>query len=379
MIHIEDKTLCCGCTACASICPEGAIAMVPDALGFMYPEVSTGLCIDCGLCESICPFSNQDTENVPLKILAAKNPDSKIRDISSSGGVFTLLAQKTLSEKGVVFGARFDKKWNVVHDYTETVEGLADFRGSKYVQSDIRDTFRQTRDFLESGRHVLYSGTPCQIAGLKNFLRKEYERLLTVDVICHGVPSPVVWQKYLKETTPAGYTVTDVNFRSKISGWKKPSMEIRYDEENRHNIYQKIFPDNTYMSAFLSNLSLRPSCFRCPAKSGKSGSDITLGDFWGIEDILPEFDDDRGCSLVFANTGKGQETVNRLAIISSVQSYASALEKNINIMLPVRKPVNYGFFMYMLNKAGFMKAWDYTVSSSLFRRIQRVIYRRVNR
>lgn len=379
MIHIKDKTLCCGCTACASICPKGAITMVPDALGFMYPEVSNSLCIDCGLCESICPFSNQGTKKVPLRILAAKNSDSTIRDTSSSGGLFTLLAHKTISEKGVVFGARFDEKWNVVHDYTETVEGLAAFRGSKYVQSDVMDTFRQARDFLEGGRHVLYSGTPCQIAGLKKFLRKEYERLLTVDVVCHGVPSPVVWQKYLKETTPEGYTITEINFRSKTSGWKTFCVEIESEKNGIKHIFRKVFSKDSYMSAFMSNLSLRPSCFRCPAKSGKSGSDITLGDFWGIEDILPEFDDDRGCSLVFANTDKGQEVIDNLDIVSYNCCYDSALAHNPSIVYPVHKPINYDFFMHKVNKSGFIKALIDTESPSLIKKISRVAYRRVKR
>lgn len=379
MIHIEDKTLCCGCTACASICPKDAITMVPDALGFMYPEVSTSLCIDCGLCKSICPFSNQGTEKVPLKILAAKNPDSTIRDISSSGGLFTLLAHKTISEKGVVFGARFDEKWNVVHDYTETVEGLAAFRGSKYVQSDVRDTFRQARDFLDDGRHVLYSGTPCQIAGLQKFLRKEYERLLTVDVVCHGVPSPMIWQKYLKEITPSGHTVSSISFRSKVSGWKTYSIAIESDRKGKSSVYRNYFSEDGYMSAFLSNLTLRQSCFRCPAKSGKSGSDITLGDFWGIEDILPEFDDDRGCSLVFANTDKGQEEIDNLDIISYNCCFDSALAHNPSIVYPVHKPINYDFFMYKVNKSGFIKALIDTESPSLIKRISRFAYRRVKR
>ena len=199
MIHITDREKCCGCEACIQRCPQQCITLHEDGEGFLYPETDEGRCIDCGLCEKVCPVIFQGTGRRPLNVYAAKNPDEEIRWESSSGGVFTLLAEKILSEGGVVFGARFDARWEVVHDYTENVEGLSAFRGSKYVQSRIGDSFRQTECFLKTGRKVLFSGTPCQIAGLKLFLKKEYDNLLTVDFICQGVPSPGVWRKYLKE------------------------------------------------------------------------------------------------------------------------------------------------------------------------------------
>lgn len=201
MIHITDKRDCCGCNSCVQRCPKSCIRMREDDEGFLYPEVDESVCIDCGLCEKVCPVIHQARENRPIVVCAAKNKSEEIRYQSSSGGVFTALANEIIREGGVVFGAGFDENWEVKHDCTETVEGLSAFRGSKYVQSRIGDSFKKAEQFLKIGRTVLFSGTPCQIAGLKRFLRKEYDNLLTVDFICHGVPSPGVWREYLKEET----------------------------------------------------------------------------------------------------------------------------------------------------------------------------------
>ncbi len=197
MIEIKEKYNCCGCSACVQICPKQCISLSADNEGFLYPQVDTAVCINCGLCEKVCPVINQNEPRMPLEVYAAKNTDEEIRLKSSSGGIFTLLAEHIISEGGVVFGARFNENWEVVHDYTETVEGLESFRGSKYVQSIIGENFKKAKFFLDEGRNVLFSGTPCQVAGLKKFLRKEYENLLTVEVVCHGVPSPMVWHDYL--------------------------------------------------------------------------------------------------------------------------------------------------------------------------------------
>ena len=199
MIDIIDKTLCCGCAACVQRCPKQCITLHEDHEGFLYPKVDTETCIDCGLCEKVCPILNEGNKREPLKVYAAINKDEKIRLESSSGGIFTMLAEQTIGEGGVVFGARFDENWQVRLDYTETIEGIAAFRGSKYVQARTENIYQQAEKFLKEGRKVLFTGTPCQIAGLKKFLRKEYANLLAVDFVCHGVPSPKVWAKYLQE------------------------------------------------------------------------------------------------------------------------------------------------------------------------------------
>lgn len=180
-----------------SSCPVQCIDLVMDKEGFLYPQVDVTRCIDCGKCEKVCPELVEAGEGKATGVYAAKNPDDEVRRASSSGGIFTLLAKYVLAENGVVFGARFDKDWNVVHDYTESKEGLGAFRGSKYVQSRTGETFKQAERFLKAGRKVLFSGTPCQIMGLKRYLRREYDNLLTVDFVCHGVPSPLVWRKYI--------------------------------------------------------------------------------------------------------------------------------------------------------------------------------------
>lgn len=326
MIDIKVKKDCCGCSACVQICPKGCISLKEDNEGFLYPEADKDICIDCGLCEKVCPFINVGVPHEPVNTFAAKNKDESVRMESSSGGIFTLLAEKVIQEGGVVFGARFNEKWEVIHDYTEIVDGLSVFRGSKYVQSRTGDTFRQTETFLKQGRKVMFTGTPCQIRGLKLFLRKNYENLLTVDFVCHGVPSPGIWQEYLDETFRRSgcreklkknsvlsspepiLSITGINFRNKKSGWKNYSFVVRGMSAGQADKNSVLLSDihlkNPFMRAFLSDLILRPSCYECKAKAGRSGSDITIADFWGVQNILPEFDDDRGVSLVLINKNR---------------------------------------------------------------------------
>lgn len=313
MIQIKQKQDCCGCSACLQICPKQCIFMHTDDEGFRYPEVDTDLCIDCHLCEKVCPVIHQDAPRQPLQVFAAKNPDEKIRIQSSSGGIFMMLAEQIIAEGGVVFGAKFDADWNVVHDYTETCEGLVAFRGSKYLQSQIGESFRQAECFLKKGRWVLFSGTPCQIAGLKKYLRKGYDKLLAVEVFCHGAPSPMVWHQYLREFTEKKNIpfnkMQQICFRDKSTGWKNYSFTI--SDEQMH--YTHLSSKDDFMRGFLADLYLRPSCYACPAKALKSGSDITLGDFWGIQNVMPDYDDDKGVSAVLLNTEKGVLAFNSIA------------------------------------------------------------------
>ena len=302
-INIKDKKKCSGCTACQQICPKHCINMFSDIEGFLYPKVDLKNCINCGLCEKACPDINPLECRLPINCYAVKNNNLDIRKASSSGGVFSLLAEKVLSKKGVVFGARFDSHWQVVMDYTENIEGLDKFRGSKYVKCDVGDSYSKVKDFLSSGKKVLYSGSSCQIAGLRKFLKHDYKNLLLVDYLCHGAPSPLLWKKYIEEISRNDVSsLTNISFRNKKRGWKKFSIIIKKGKEV---LADSVFSENIYMRAFLSDMSLRPSCYQCSARNGHSGADITIGDHWAIRDINSSFDDNKGVSLVLINTEKG--------------------------------------------------------------------------
>ena len=341
MIKITDKQKCCGCSACAQRCPKGCISMQQDGEGFFYPKVDTSVCIDCHLCERVCPVNNQSVERKPLGTFAAKSLIDDVRIQSSSGGLFTLLAEHTIEQGGIVFGVRWDEEWNVRHDYTETEEELVKFRSSKYLQSIIGDSYLKAEKFLKEGREVMFTGTPCQIAGLKHFLRKEYDNLLTVEVICHSVPSADVWQQYLSEKLQSlkwdKSDIRHISFRDKRTGWKGYSFTI---ENKKSEVYTELGSKNSFMRGFLADLYTRPSCHACPAKQLRSGSDITLGDFWGIESLMPKIDDNRGVSAVLANTEKGCKALNDLPMQIYPLSYEELIKRNSALIRSVTGPKN---------------------------------------
>lgn len=350
MIYIQDKHNCCGCAACVQVCPMQCITFDEDEQGFRYPLVERAHCVDCGLCEKVCPVINQNESRKPLKVYAAINPNEKIRMKSSSGGIFTMLAEAIIDEGGVVFGARFNENWEVIHDYTETKEGLEAFRGSKYVQSRIGETYLQTRLFLKKGRRVLFSGTSCQIAGLKRFLRKEFDSLLTIDVICHGVPSPRIWREYLGTLALKDKGIQNIKMKDKLKSWRNYSFKIEGNDGS--SLFLEPSYTNNYILGFTNNLTLRPSCFQCTAKNGKCCSDITIGDFWGIEKIMPKMDDDKGVSLILSNTEKGQNILKRLAISYSDTEYDACIPYNACIASSTNEPHNVFHFWEEYDKIG---------------------------
>lgn len=309
MIELTNKAACCGCSACASICPRGCIALHPDDEGFLYPETDAGACVDCGLCEQVCPLLHKPEQHELPAVYGAKNKDDAVRFTSSSGGIFTLLAEAVLKKNGVVFGAALDEGLQVRHIKTENAEGLARLRGSKYVQSVIAGCFAEARGLLRSGRQVLFSGTPCQIAGLKGYLVKDYPNLLTVDVVCHGVPSLKVYRKHLAElAAQAGEPVRQVRFRDKEKGWKRGET-LFLTEHKRMGASKR---RETYMRLFLNNVSIRPSCGQCAFNNKRSLADITIADYWGVDKQFPDFDDDKGVTLVLINTAKGAEFFSQI-------------------------------------------------------------------
>lgn len=402
MIQIVDKSACCGCSACISICPQKCISFNEDEQGFLYPQVRYEDCINCGLCEKVCPIINQESSNLSHKVFAAKNKDENIRMKSSSGGIFTILAESIIKRGGVVFGARFDENWEVKHDYTETIEGLSVFRGSKYVQSRVENSYIKAEEFLKNGREVLFSGTPCQIAGLKKYLRKEYANLLAVDFVCHGVPSPLVWREYLNTIIrPQGVVgkntdlhcskripvITGIDFRDKSTGWKKYGFVVRgmfADKANQNSdslsdksevLVKEPFFKNIFMQGFLQNLYLRPSCYACPAKAGKSGADITLGDFWGIENHYPDFCDDKGCGLVIINSAKADDLLEKTCELQET-ILEKAVMGNSCILHSVNVPVNYKYFWKKWNKKkNLHKVMSEINNTNIIMRLRRFIFR----
>ena len=357
MIHIENKEECCGCRACQQICPKNCIDMIEDEQGFAYPRVDISKCIDCNLCVKKCPIINQECEDRPIETYAAKNKDKSVQQSSSSGGVFTLLAQSIIKEGGVVFGAGFKKDWTVVHVKAETAAELSLFKGSKYVQSNTASSYIVTKKILLENRKVLYSGTPCQIAGLKLFLGKEYSNLITIDIICHGVPSPKIWKEYLNYVSQQNKVkITQINFRDKSVGWVDFKLSIKGVVNNtEQNIVDEHHQQNIFMQYFLRNVILRPSCYNCQFRNGKSHSDITLGDFWGIQSIKPELFDNNGISAIIVNTKKGSDIIeqnkNGLQVVNV--DYSDILGHNSSLSSSCYRPKIYQKFWEDYNSFGF--------------------------
>lgn len=287
-------------------CPKQCIAMAADAEGFLYPRIDETRCVSCGCCEKVCPVLTQSETPQTGKpsAYAAYCTDEAIRMASSSGGVFTVLAQQILAQGGVVFGAAFDADWSVRHIAVETTADLSRLRGSKYLQSHTDNTYTEAKQFLRQGRTVLYTGTPCEIEGLKNFLGRSYEKLITQDVICHGVPSQKLWKKYISyQEKCAGASARQMFFRSKKYGWKTYALSLSFHNDKT---YVQSFQKDWYMQMFTQNVCLRPSCYNCCFKKLNRVSDLTLADFWGCETVCPELDDDKGLSLVLVHSEKGQ-------------------------------------------------------------------------
>lgn len=369
---ICDYNSCTGCSACANICPKSCITMNPDQDGFLHPNIDIKNCINCKLCFKTCPINNQyvDDKKKPFAI-AAMNKDLKIRLASSSGGIFSVLAEYVIDNDGVVFGASFDKSFNVEHIACANKEELRNLRGSKYLQSNINGTYKYAKEVLDSGKFVLFSGTACQIAGLKSYLGKEYEKLYTNDIICHGVPSPKVWQKYkVFQSMGIDSEIETINFRSKIDSWKKYSIRFLYKNGLE---YTEIINNNKYMRCFLMDLCLRPSCYECRFKQIHRQADITLADFWGVESILPLMNDDKGTSLVLIHSKKGRELMEKILykIDSSVVDFDESIKQNPSMMQSATKPPLRGRFMRDLDRFDFEKVYLKYCSSNFLSRLRR--------
>ncbi len=345
MITLASVAQCSGCTACKAVCPKQAIAMVADHEGFLRPQIDAEKCVQCHACEHACPILHPGEPDATPTCYAARTKDEALRMVSSSGGIFTELARPILAKGGVVFGCVWEKPVLVaIHAKAETEDELAAMRGSKYVQSDLRDTYREAKAELQKGHDVLFSGTPCQIAGLNKYLGKSYDNLLTVEIICHGVPSPTVFEKYKQEL---GLPIT-VNFKDKTESWHNPTFSWKSSNGNASR--EKLYA-NAYALAFLRDFCLRPSCYDCQAKGGRSKADITIADFWGIEKICPELDDDRGTSAVLLHSKKGLQMWEALQGVEYKSvSFDDVLMGNPSYIRSVAQPKNRNLFMRRFRK-----------------------------
>ena len=344
-IEIVDKRRCSGCSACLSACPKGCISMQEDEEGFLYPVVDNAVCIQCGKCVKVCPYSHSEFTNKPdgeeLSLCyAAYNKDDEVRYQSSSGGMFRAFADKVIADGGVVFGAAFDKDFLVEHTYAETLEGLRPLMGSKYLQSRMGNSFGEVKRFLKEGKKVLFTGCGCQIAGLKRFLNHDDSNLVYVDLICHGVDSPKIWQSYLYSLF-SDDKVVYVNFRDKRTGQDNSSVVIN----GLKSTFCERGKNSLYFRSWMYGLFARPSCEVCPFKSDNRVSDITISDCWGFRKIAPELYDDKGLSSVVVHTDKGKSLFDAVApqlvfketLLDDVKQYNSDYIRSIPFNATKRK------------------------------------------
>ncbi len=326
-INCIKKAQCTGCGACRSICPKSAITMTPDTCGFMYPDVDLNKCINCGKCVKSCPAKNTHKINNQNYVCKAAMANDDIRKESSSGGIFSLLAEYILGNNGVVIGAAFENKAIVKHIIIDKIEDLKKLRGSKYVQSALTDIYQKTKDILDAKKTVLFSGTPCQIAGLYSFLGKSYSNLYTIDIMCHGVSSQEILNKYLSENFK-DEKIKHISFRNKDNGWNyEHSLKVSTNKKEYCIPYQ----ESSYYYLFLNAISLRESCYNCKYASLPRIGDITLGDFWEIKSYNKMFDDNLGTSMVLLNNKKGEDLYKNIIC---------ELKLNENISIEVAKNGN---------------------------------------
>jgi len=333
MIEIIDKKKCSGCTACFSVCPKHCIIMQADEEGFLYPHVDKTVCIDCHLCERKCPVLNPFNKREPIACYAAQNKDEQVRLTSSSGGIFTTLAETVLDKGGIVCGVEFDKDKMTHHICIQSKSDLRKLVGSKYVQSRLENVFAEIRNYIQAGRWVLFTGTPCQVAGINSYLGKlsKEDNYISVELCCHGAPSPLIWKKYLAEIGANSFNIQKLTFRSKQNGWKNYSLDIQTDDFRLCEGKEQ----NIYMRGFLENIYCRPICSECKARSFATGSDLSIGDFWGLPKFYADKDDNKGKSLVLILSDKGNKFYQEIKIGLEVFEikYEEVITGNTNYLL----------------------------------------------
>ncbi len=382
MVVLAEKKDCCGCAACYNACPKSCIDMSPDRTGFLYPSIMSHQCTECGLCMKACPSLN------PLKInttvinaYVVQHKDDEIRSQSTSGGVFTAIAQLAIEEGGVVFGAAFDDNFHVYHTYVESIAELEKFRSSKYVQSVIGDAFIKAKDFLNNGRMVCFSGTPCQICGLKVFLGKEYDNLITVDFMCRAVPSPLIYDKYLRLQSQKLGAIRSLRFRDKCNGYSYSTLSICAIKNNKKYEYNKGVESDVWLRSFFSRICDRPSCEDCQFQGEVHQSDFTVWDCFNVWKYEPKFDDDLGSSRVIVQSEKAYkffEDINKnLRFVEVLPGEISdkKKKKSINNPLDSNKNIFYEDAHEMEAVNFFDKYFPYTLKIRALHYVRLVSYK----
>lgn len=340
----NEKRDCCGCTACFNGCPVGAITMIEDEEGFKYPKINQDKCIDCYWCKAVCPFLNYEElkEGDKKELYYGKSKDTEVLMNSTSGGAFTGISDLILEDKGTIYGAIFDDEFKVIHASAKNEDERNKMRKSKYSQSDLGEIFKEVRDHLTKNEKVLFTGTPCQVAGLKGYLNqlKWDENLFTVDLICHSIPSPKVYRDYLKLIEKEeGSKIEKVDFRTKDRPWIRDNSNrgFSYKVENSDEM---VIKDFFYKMFFNWKTIMRPSCERCPFTDTKRVSDITIADYWGIEEYAPELYDEKGVSSLLVNTEKGEKLLEKLEEKLELErrDFKEALEHQSRLKEPIEFP-----------------------------------------
>lgn len=375
MIKINNKKQCSGCSACSTICPKECIKLVEDEEGFLYPRVDVKQCVNCGMCEKVCPFINRTINNNDINLAyAIKNKSDDLRKKASSGAVFYELARETILKGGVVYGVEFECDYrSIKHTRIDSIDKLDSITKSKYLQSEVNRTFYECKLDLLKGRRVLFSGTPCQINGLLNYLGKYYENLLTVEVVCHGVPSKKLYDEYLLylQSKYKG-KVSSFNFRRKLLNGDKFGV---FYEENKVKVFEPI-SKNLYMKYFLTDVALRPSCYDCKSKN-TGRPDITLADFWGIQNVCGDFSDELGVSLVIIHNQTAKEMLKNDYLNIVEVPTSDSLKSNPSYYKSSNKPKNRDKF-YLNNPFSLrnrIKLQVITYKNTVFRKVKSVIKR----
>ena len=381
MTSYIEKNDCCGCTACASACGQAAITMETDNEGFLYPSVDAVKCIHCGLCERVCPIVQYDqlvSKVAEPTVYAAYHVDERVRKASSSGGVFTALCDHIFKLGGCVYGAVYDEQWKVIHVKAETVEEAIRFRGSKYVQSDVRGIFPQIKEDLRSGRLVLFSGTPCQCQGLRGYLRKSYSNLYIIDIMCHGVPSPLIFAEYIKLIQKkAASSIRSINMKDKTLGWGRQSPRICFANGKE---WFNTLETSLWNYIFFSHYTARPACYSCRFTNYKRPGDVTIGDYWGIEELYSDFYDKKGISFLFINSDRGKTLFDSIKwqLVYRSGNARQCGKNQHNLQAPITKPDKRDKFWHDYEHMGFLALCTKYFSYGVFNRMRRVASRLVH-